>query len=182
MHSMSDLSEKHKVEALLFIHGEPLPIEKIGKVLKMDKEQVRIVLDELREEYKDRGIVLIEHNGRVAFGTHPDSAEVLSTFISKSLEEPLTPATLETLSIIAYLGPISKIHIDEMRGVNSYFALKTLSIRGLVEKNEEVEGRVSLYEISFDALRFLGISRKEDLPSFVEFKERLTQIKNIAPH
>ncbi|MBI5421212.1 MAG: SMC-Scp complex subunit ScpB [Parcubacteria group bacterium] len=174
---MANAQFKKSIEALLFVHGEPLSPHEIAKMVKVKEDDVRVILGELQKEYEEKGIVLVGHGGSFVFSTHPDVAEVLKDIIAKNLEEPLTSSSLETLSIIAYLGPIAKIDIDEMRGVNSYFTLKSLSIRGLVEK-KEYEGKSVLYDITFDALRYLGVVDREHLPDFSNFKERLAHIRN----
>ncbi len=173
---MTQSEIKRNIEALLFIHGEALSLKKIGEVLGVDIGDVQVALQELRDEYKERGIVLLEGAEGAGFATHPDAGVILEGFVAKTLEEPLTPAALETLSIVAYLGPIQKIEIDEMRGVNSHFSLKNLTVRGLVEKGSQDENK-TVYDITFDALRYLGVSKKEELPSYMEFRERLLQVK-----
>ncbi|MBI5152969.1 MAG: SMC-Scp complex subunit ScpB [Parcubacteria group bacterium] len=172
---MEDLLRKKSIEALLFVHGEPLSSREIAKMVKIKEDEVLRILDELKEEYRERGVVLLAHGGNFSFSTHPDVSDVLKDIIAKNLEEPLTQSSLETLSIIAYLGPIAKVDIDEMRGVNSYFTLKSLSIRGLIEKRDW-EGGGSLYDITFDTLRYLGITSREHLPAYNDFKERLVNI------
>ncbi|MDE1970854.1 MAG: SMC-Scp complex subunit ScpB [Patescibacteria group bacterium] len=173
---MDTARNKRNIEALLFVHGEPLTLKKIGAVLEISEEEVRRVVDELVHEYAERGIVITEQAGEVAFSTHPATSENVLSFIGRVLEDPLTPAALETLSIIAYCGPLAKIDIDEMRGVNSYFILKNLSVRGLIEKTED-RAKNMVYDITLDALRHLGVSRKEELTSYEEFRTRLNEIR-----
>ncbi|MEK7498334.1 MAG: SMC-Scp complex subunit ScpB [Patescibacteria group bacterium] len=178
---MEDVLRKKSVEALLFVYGEPLSSREIAKMVKMKEDEVLRILDELKDEYRERGIILIAHGGNFSFSTHPDVAGVLKDIIAKNLEEPLTPSSLETLSIVAYLGPIAKIDMDEMRGVNSYFTLKSLLVRGLVEKRDQEE-KSSLYDITFDALRYLGVTDRKQLPSYDEFKEKLVHIREVFIH
>ena len=71
--------------------------------------------------------------------------------------------------------------MDEMRGVNSYFTLKSLLVRGLVEKRDQ-DGKSSLYDITFDALRYLGVTDRKQLPSYDEFKEKLVHIREVFIH
>jgi len=178
---MEDVLRKKSVEALLLVHGEPLSSREIAKMVKVKEDEVLRILDELKGEYQEKGIVILAHGGNFSFSTHPDVAGVLKDIIAKNLEEPLTSSILETLSIVAYLGPIAKIDIDEMRGVNSYFTLKNLSVRGLIQKINQ-EGRSSLYDVTFDTLRYLGVTDRAELPSYDEFKEKLVHIRENFIH
>jgi len=172
---------KKSIEALLFVYGEPLSLREIAKMVGIKEDEVSRVLDELKNEYQEKGIVLLAHEGNFSFSTHPDVSGVLKDIIAKNLEEPLTPSSLETLSIVAYLGPITKVDIDDMRGVNSYFTLKSLLVRGLIHKKDQEE-KGSLYDITFDALRYLGVTNRTELPSYDEFKEKLVRIRENFIH
>jgi len=95
----------------------------------------------------------------------------MEEFIKDEFREDLTPASLETLSLISYLGPVSRAQIDYYRGVNSSFILRSLLMRGLVERyNDPQRANVYLYQASFDLLKYLGISRVEDLPEYEKFR------------
>jgi len=98
----------------------------------------------------------------------------LENFIKEEFKENLSPASLETLSIIVYLGPLSRAEIDYYRGVNSSFILRSLLIRGLIERySDPKRANVYLYVSSFDLLKYLGVSKKEDLPDYGKFKEMM---------
>ncbi len=161
-------------EALLFAHGEPLEIKKIAKLINIEEEKVKIALKELEEKLKsdDRGLRLIFLGEKAQLATKPEFSVFLENFIKEEFKEDLTPATLETLSLIAYFGPISRAKIDYFRGVNSSFILRNLLIRGLVERASDSEGeRGYLYQLSLDCLKHLGISKIEDLPEYQKFKK-----------
>lgn len=161
------------VEALLFVYGEPLEVKKISKLLNIEEEKTGIALKELEERLKDdkRGLRLIFNGEKTQLATKPEFSGFLENFIKEEFKEDLTPATLETLSLIAYFGPISRAKIDYFRGVNSSFILRNLLIRGLIERASDIEGeRGYLYQLSFDCLKHLGISKIEDLPEYQKFK------------
>ncbi len=190
------------IEAILFVYGEPMEIKKITKLLKTDEAAVKEALKDLEQEFsaENRGLKLIfkdsSAGGFVQLATKPDFASFLEDFIKEEFKENLTPASLETLSLIAYLGPVSRAQIDYYRGVNSTFILRSLLIRGLVERypapkraniyphtkrglaSETQEDNyprygvgVYLYEVSFDLLKYLGISKVEELPEYEKFKQ-----------
>ena len=94
--------------------------------------------------------------------------------MKEELTEDLTPASLETLSIVSYLGPISRTRIEYLRGVNSSVILRNLMIRGLIERFHDPEHASGfLYRLTFDAMKHFGIQQKEDLPDFPKFQELL---------
>ncbi len=174
------------IEAILFVYGEPMEIKKISKLLKIDSSAVKDALKNLEQEFsnENRGLSLIFSGEKVQLATKPDFTSFLEDFIKEEFKENLTPASLETLSLIAYLGPISRAQIDYYRGVNSSFILRNLLIRGLVDRRpDEKRSNVYLYEASFDLLKYLGITKVEELPEFEKFKtinnQQLSAAENI---
>jgi segregation and condensation protein B len=164
------------LEALLFIHGEPLTYKKISAVLGIPKDELVSVIEEYRAHLEDagRGLQLIADKEKVQLATKPDFNNILEDFMKEELTEDLTPASLEALSVIAYLGPISRAKLEYLRGVNSIVILRNLMIRGLVERVPD-PGHASgfLYQPTFDLMKHLGLARKEDLPEFGKFQELL---------
>lgn len=161
------------VEALLFVYGEPMKIKRIANILKVEENAVEEALKELESGYlaENRGLKLIFNSRQVQLATKPDFAGILENFIKEEFKENLTPASLETLSLIAYLGPISRVQIDCHRGVNSSFILRNLLIRGLIERFPNPQkNAVYLYQPSFDLLKYLGLSKTEELPEYDKFK------------
>lgn len=161
------------IEAVLFAYGEPLGIKKIAKLLKTSEEKVKGGLDELAKdlEQENRGLKLVLNGSEVQLATKPEFISFLENFIKEEFKENLTPASLETLSLIAYFGPISRAQIDYYRGVNSSFILRSLLLRGLVDRRPDPQkSNVYLYETSFDLLKYLGISKVEELPEYEKFR------------
>ena len=162
-----------ELEALLFIYGEPLPRKKAEKILDVSKEELNSLIEEFgkRLSLEGRGLNLIADNEKIQLVTKPQFGKLLESFVKAELSDDLTPASLETLSIILYLGPISRGEIDYRRGVNSSFTLRNLLLRGLIEKSSEKEQQGSyLYQASFDLLKHLGVTKKEELPEYEKFK------------
>jgi len=162
------------IEAILFVYGEPMDIKKIAKILKTEESQIKSALDELAQNFEtDNGGLRIVFSGNQAqLATKPEFSNFLESFIKEEFKEQLSPASVETLSLVAYLGPISRPEIDYYRGVNSSFILRSLLVRGLVERSADVNrGNIYLYRPSFDLLKYLGISKVEDLPEYEKFKE-----------
>ncbi len=155
------------LEALLFSYGEPMEIDKIVKLLNVELENVKNALDNLRKdlESESRGLRLIFQNDKVQLATKPEFSGFLEEFIKEEFKENLTPAALETLSLIAYFGPVTRAKIDYFRGVNSSFTIRNLMMRGLIER---VEGSYQ-YRASIDLIKHLGLSKIEELPEYEKF-------------
>jgi segregation and condensation protein B len=172
-----DLEKKlAALEALLFIHGEPVTYKKIAAVLNIEKDEAATLTHALQDrlEGSDRGLQLVSDREKVQLATKPEWNAILEGFVKEELSADLSPASLETLSIVSYLGPISRPRIEYLRGVNSSVILRSLMIRGLVERFPDPDhASAFLYRLTFDALKHLGIQQKEDLPDFPKFQELL---------
>ena len=157
------------IEALLLTSGEPLALLKLAEILDVSIETIDEVITTLNAEYSlgMRGIFLIRKDGDVFLVSHPNYADIVEKFIRKEREGSLSKAALETLSIVAYRGPVSRSEIESIRGVNCTLSLRTLLLRGLVERcgNPE-DARGYLYSISMKFLESLGLSHITELPDF----------------
>ena len=164
---------KSSLESILFLHGDPVAVSRLAKILGAGKAEIEKALAELQEEYRERGIVLIENRDEWQFATNPKNKDVVERFVTADLAEDLTRASLETIAIIAYKGPVSRANIEYIRGVNSSFTVRNLLVRGLVEREENPSDRRSyLYRVSSDFLKHLGLTRLEELPQYKEFRAK----------
>ncbi len=172
-----DLQKKlSSLEALLFIHGEPLSYKKIESVLGWKAGEAEGAVEEFRKrlEAEDRGLQLMADKEKIQLATKPAWSGLLEDFVKDELTEELTPASLEALAIVAYLGPISRAKLEYLRGVNSIVILRSLMIRGLIERiPDPAHPSGFLYHPTFALMKHLGLSAKEQLPEFAKFKELL---------
>lgn len=159
---------KSIVESILFISGEPIKIEKIAKIMKIKKTEVEDVLLILSQEYaKNRGMMVVRKEDIVQMVTSAENSEYISELVKSEIQENLSKAGLEVLSIVAYRGPISRIHIEAIRGVNCSFTLRALLMRGLLERiDNPADSRAYLYKISFEFLKKLGLESVSKLPDW----------------
>jgi segregation and condensation protein B len=164
---------KGLIEALVFVSEHPLTVNEIAKAAGgADKKLVRVLTDELRQEYSRRGIHFDEVAGGLLFRT----SAVYAPFIRDvSAKKPvrMTRAQLETLAIVAYRQPLTRPEVDDIRGVDSGPVLKALLDRDLVRilgKKDE-PGRPLLYGTAPSFLEFFGLKSLKDLPSLREFTE-----------
>jgi segregation and condensation protein B len=163
-----------ELEALLFIYGEPISFKKISEVLEITEEDVLKLVEDFKVslEEENRGLTLLFLEEKIQIGTKPEFSSILEKLIKKEVSEDLTPASLETLALILYFSPISRSKIEYHRGVDSSFILKSLLLRGLIERYPDPKmPNAYLYVPSFNLLRHLGINRKEDLPDYEKFNE-----------
>ena len=170
-----DLKQKKAaLEAILFLSGEPQSVKNLAKILGLKAGQVKELFLELWEDYKKRnsGLSFIEMNGKIQMTTSAFVSEEVKKFLSKDFTQDLSPVLLETLAIIAYKGPLSRSQIEEIRGVNSTYPLRMLSLRGLIEKEPHPTiPNAYIYKVSFDFLRHLGLDSIKELPDY----ERLSK-------
>lgn len=173
-----------KIEALLFIYGEPMDFKKIAKTLKAGEAEVKEAAKALSEQLQSesRGLFLIEDKGAIQLTTKPDFAGLLESVIKEELHDALTPAALETLAIVTYAGPLSRAEIEYIRGVNSSFTLRNLLIRGLIERAPDPKrANAFLYTASMDLIKHLGIANVESLPEYSRFRELIEKLRNPLP-
>lgn len=171
-------SLKQHIEAILFWKGDPLSMSHLLRITRASKENIEKALEELDADLKNRGIVLIQHEGEYTLGTNPESSKLIEAVRTEELSKDLGRAGLETLAIVLYQGPIRRSEIDYIRGVNSNFILRNLLIRGLIErKTDPNDSRAAVYSPSMDILRFLGITKVSELKDFDVVKETIQQFK-----
>lgn len=165
-----------KIEAILFVSGEEMSVQKIKKTLGDDvaEEEVIAEIEQLQKAYQGKGIRILMKDGKVQMVSAPEHAQVIHALVKSHLTEELTPAALETLACIAYREPIAKQEIDELRGVNSIFSLRALLMRGLIEKTKkEDDARTDYYRVTLDLLKKLGLEKITDLPDYGVFSKNV---------
>ena len=168
-----------RIEAILFIYGEPMSYKKITAALGCSEEELKTAIEELSENLKSdqRGLILVSDKEKAQLATKPDFAGLFEQLIKEEMSENLSPASLETLAIVTYAGPISRAEIDYIRGVNSSFTLRNLSIRGLVERmTDPHRANAYSYSPSMEFLKLLGIAKKEDLPEHDKFSQLVKKL------
>ena len=162
---------KEAIESVLFLHGEPLTIRRLVKLVGAPKREVEALLKALAADYRSRGIMLIRNEDTWQFVTNPAHKRIVERLIAGEFTADLTKPALEVLAVVAYKGPVSRAVIEYIRGVNSASALRSLLLRGLVDREVNPKDRRSyLYRATTDLLKYLGISEPEELPRYREFR------------
>ncbi|HBK35247.1 MAG: Segregation and condensation protein B [Candidatus Uhrbacteria bacterium GW2011_GWE2_40_58] len=167
-----------RLESLLFVSSKPLAINKLQSILSLSSEEMVASLKALEQKFNqsDSGIHLLQHEGQVQFVTPPEETEFIKSFLKQEATGELTRPSLETLTIIAYKGPITKPEIEQIRGINCSLILRNLLIRGLIEEKEDKQRLQPVYTVSVDFLQHLGLKSIEELPEYLSLHaEEITQ-------
>ncbi len=159
------MQQKKLIEAAIFLSQTPVKVSELSQKLNIPIETVEKLIEELQEEYRDRGIQIKKVGGGYRFQTDPSISEGLKPFVE---DRPikLSKNLLEVLAIVAYNQPITKREIFQIRGQNPDGALKSLKEKGLIEVagRAPVPGRPKLYRTTEEFLIHFGLNSLEDLP------------------
>jgi len=168
----------------MFLTGEPISVERLSRITGDDKNEVEEALGRLRENLSERGIVLVKKDEDFLLGTSPYASEIIKSLIKDEISSDLTKAALETLSAVVYKGPLSKMEIDYIRGVNSSYTLRSLMVRGLVEREQNPrDARSFIYKPSFEFLKFMGVKDISEVPEYNALREKIGElIKSSSPN
>ncbi|MDX9714507.1 MAG: SMC-Scp complex subunit ScpB [Dissulfurispiraceae bacterium] len=171
--AMDNIQAKSIVESLLFVAGEPVTCSAIAKLTDIPEADVKHYLNELSESYKTRasGIIITEIADGFQMITNPDNGFWVRKLRNINQSSKLSQAALETLAIIAYKQPLTKVEVDQLRGVNSDGAVKTLVDRRLIKiiGKKEAPGRPFLYGTTKEFLQYFGLKNLAELPSLSDF-------------
>lgn len=160
---------KSVIEGLIFISGdEGITVKQLEEVLEQGASTIRELIEELKQDLREneRGIQIVEVAGSYQCTTLPEHAPYFERLAYTPSKSTLSQAALETLSIIAYKQPITRVEIEEIRGVKCDRALHTLMAKELIEESGRAEaiGRPILYGTSKKFLEYFGLGSIDDLP------------------
>jgi segregation and condensation protein B len=165
----------------LLFKGQPVSYKEMSTLLSISTEEIQKLVEELSNEYSEKGITIVYSDKECELVTQEGTAELISKLQKQESESDLSNASLETLSIILYMGPIARSMIDFIRGVNSQFTLRSLLVRGLIERDQT--SKTPLYNVSLDTIKYLGLNKVDELPNFKEIRHELAQfIKDNSEH
>ncbi|SOC38129.1 SMC-Scp complex subunit ScpB [Ureibacillus acetophenoni] len=163
-----------KIEALLFVMGdEGITAKQLTQLLDAELMEVEAALSELKTNYEQsniRGITLKNLAGTYQLTTKPTMAETIKKLVENPTSNVLSAASLEVLAIIAYKQPITRVEIEDLRGVKSDRPIQTLVSRGLIQEVGRAEGtgRAILYGTTKEFLNYFGLQTIEELPPLPE--------------
>ncbi|WP_406686821.1 SMC-Scp complex subunit ScpB [Rossellomorea vietnamensis] len=171
---MSNINWKGILESLLFAAGdEGLSLKQVCSVLEIEEQKAKDVLEDLKNDYENdsnRGIYIIEMAGTFQLVTKKRNADYLKKLVESPHVSFLSQAALETLAIIAYKQPITRMEIEQIRGVKTERPIQTLTSKGLVKEVGRAEGtgRAFLFGTTKEFLDYFGLKSIEELPPLPE--------------
>ena len=182
---MSDLITdgmlKDIIEATLFVSGEGIDINAFAEKLEVTQNEVNKAVKELKKKLSgDSGIHLIEYKNKIQLSSNPNYADQIASVLNPIREKALTKACMETLSIIAYKQPITRLEIEEVRGVNCDYTVQVLLEHNLIEVvgRKDVIGKPLLFGTTEEFLKRFDLKDLTDLPNQEEILERIKLIRN----
>lgn len=162
------MSMKTKIESLLFISAKPMTVKQLALLVGKSTEEVKQAGSELVRDYKENkhGIQIIKSGTKYQMVSSPENAKLVGDFIKDETTGELSRPSLEALTIIAYRGPVAKLDLDRIRGVNCALILRNLLLRGLVEAKHDKQKKEIYYNTTFDFIKYLGINDIKELPDY----------------
>ncbi len=177
----TEINLKEVVKSILFVAGEGIEKSLIAEKLEVPESKIEYVISELKKEYSgENGIHIITYKNKVQLTSNPNYANQISDVLSPVREKSLTRAALETLAIIAYKQPITKLEIEDVRRVNSDYAVQALIDQDMIEivGRKDAVGRPLMFGTTENFLKRFNITDVKDLPDYDELIERIKLIRD----
>ncbi len=173
---------KEVIKGILFVSGEGVEKQAITEKLQITDKQLSNAIEQLKQELGgDCGIHLIEYKNKIQLCSNPDYAELISTVLNPIREKALTKAALETVAIIAYKQPITKLEIEEIRKINSAdYAIQVLLDNHMIEivGRKDAVGKPYMFGTTDEFLKRFNLKDLNELPDYEQLLERIEVIKN----
>lgn len=170
------------IEAILFVSGDGVAITDIMESLELQKSEVTSAVNKLKKKYSgSSGVQLLSYNGKIQLGSNPDYAEPVSFVLNPIKEKELSTAALETIAIVAYKQPVTRLEVEQVRGVSCEYAIQVLLKHNLVEAvgRKDVVGKPILFGTTEQFLKRFRIESIDELPDYERLLEMI-QIMNEA--
>jgi segregation and condensation protein B len=163
---MSHLSSQ--LEAILLVANKPVSLKELSKAVDAKTAETESALNELSAEYEssDRGWRLINAASNYQLVSSGEHADLIKDFLKTEASGEFSQPSLEALTIIAYRGPVSKLELERVRGVNCSLIIRNLLLRGLIEESFDKQKNENYYQITLDFVRFLGLNSIDELPDY----------------
>jgi segregation and condensation protein B len=164
---------KSVLESLMFAWGEPLSINEMSKILEIPVKSLAAVLDEMISEFRDnedRGLLIQRFGNSYQLTTKRENYEYIQSLLENTVNKSLSTAAMETLSIIAYKQPVTKVEIERIRGVKCSQVVKGLLDKGLIKETGRLDkpGRPVVYSTTDEFLRHFGLTSIDELPALMD--------------
>ena len=175
----------NKIESVLFVSGKAVEESYLKEKLEATDKEFKEAVSELLAKFggDQSGIHLLRFNKKLQFATNPDYSKDVEAVLNPIKEKELTNAMLETLAIIAYKQPVTRIEVEEIRSVDCTYSVQNLVRLGLIEVvgRKETIGKPLLFATTDDFLKRFSISDISDLPDYETLLEKLQEIPTSTP-
>ncbi len=172
---------KEVLYSILFVAGDGIEKSFIAEKLNVSEKELNKAIDELKNELSgEKGVHLIEYKNKIQLASNPNYANYISDVLNPIREKSLTRAALETLAIIAYKQPITKLEIEDIRRVNSDYAVQILIDQNMIEVvgRKDAVGKPLLFGTTENFLKRFDIKDLTDLPDYEQLLERIKTLRN----
>ncbi len=167
------------IEGVLFVAGEGVDIDEFKQKYDMNDKEFNKCLDILKQKYNEEsGVNIIRYKSKVQLCSNPDIAENIAEILNPIRERSLTRAAMETVAIVAYKQPITRVEIENIRGVNCDYAIQLLQSNNLIEVvgRKDAVGKPLLFGTTDNFLKRFELNSLEDLPNYNELLNRIRVI------
>lgn len=169
------------LESLLFVSGDGLKITDICELMGVQRSEINGAIKRLKARYCDKcGIHLISYNGKIQFGTNPAYSDQVSSVLNPIKERKLSSSAIETIAIIAYSQPVTRLDIESIRGTNPEYAINVLLENKLIEAvgRKDTIGKPILYGTTEEFLKRFNIESLDHLPDYEQLLDNLRIIES----
>ena len=168
------------IESVLYVAGEPVLISDLCFKFNVKQKQIEKAVQNLQKKYDEKsGIKLLCFNNKLQFASNPENVDYVSAVLNPIRQRNLTKATLETIAIVAYKQPVTRLEIEEVRGVNSDYAINILLDHKLIEVvgRKDAVGKPALFGTTDEFLKRFNISSVNELPDYDTLLENIQKIR-----
>lgn len=164
----------------MFVSNKPIELKKIAKLCQRSEAEIEVVLENLKARYNndESGINILALDQQVQMVSCPKNRALIEGLVKEEVEGELTRPQLEALTVVAYRGPITKMELEQIRGVNCSLILRNLIIKGLVQATEDKIIEQKKYQITPSFMKHLGVMSVKELPNYQQLSgaESLNEI------
>lgn len=164
-----------RIEAVLFYKAAPVKKTELARLLSLSAAETEEALALLEAALAKRGVRLILTATEALLATAPECGELVNALAAAEKTRDIGNAGAETLAVIAYRGPLTRAEIERVRGVNSQFTLRTLLMRGLIQRQQNAQSRTVRYAATPALFAHLGICKREALPEYEAVGEAIDE-------
>ena len=168
------------IESVVFVAGEAISVSDLCVKFDVKPKEVEKAVNNLKKKYDEKsGIQILFFNNKIQFSSNPKNVDFVTSVLNPIRQRNLTKATLETIAIVAYKQPVTRLEIEEIRGVNSDYAINVLLEHKLIEivGRKDTVGKPSLFGTTDEFLKRFDISSVSDLPKYEDLMAQIEKIR-----